>query len=608
MAFVPTQLPQSRQPSAPELRLDRIDGGVSYKYIESQLNNNQSPYMLNMTADDKGALVKRLGRAYVWETSLGASGILSAFDKLYKNKKVFHHSTKLYTQVDSDAPVEIMSGLTASKGVFFVMGDILYYLNGAEFVQWNGTTATAVTGYIPTIAVSTPPAGGGTSLEDFNLIQPYFKQAFSGNGTSVNYQLAVTGLDAAAITASIDGGITFDKVETTHFTVNRTTGVITWLIAPAEGTNNVYIQAAKTVSGNADKIKKCKYAILYGGANDTRVFIAGSDSNTYFYSGLEDATYWPENNFNRLGSDFEKISGFAVQYDTLITFKDRSIYSTLYTLNNGVASFPTKPINSQIGCDMPGTIQLIDNSPVFCNTYAGVHILLSSQIRDERNVRPLSGNINGSYLREGLLDESNLATAISVDNDGKYIICVGGKAWAWDYQLTPYQGAEDTLAWFPWTAINANTWLTVDRELYYGDRSIGHLVKFERSYRDFGNAINAVWRSKKWDFNLPDWLKTVTEIRFATRSDTYTKISIKYFDDNGEHIDTEQPQVSTFSWAIFSWDTFNWQVINFAKTIRRKPKLKKIGYFQIEFSNNEAGHNLSILNLIISYILARKVK
>jgi hypothetical protein len=135
-----------------------------------------------------------------------------------------------------------------------------------------------------------------------------------------------------------------------------------------------------------------------------------------------------------------------------------------------------------------------------------------------------------------------------------------------------------------------------------------NIVRRFENYKDFGQPINAVWRSKKYDFGIPDYLKTISEIWFGVRSDTYTKASIKYYTDNGELIDSQSVVISNFKWDTFSWDLFSWQVINYAKTIRKKPKLKKVVYFQIEFSNNVAGSNLSILNLIIKYIINRKVK
>jgi hypothetical protein len=76
---------------------------------------------------------------------------------------------------------------------------------------------------------------------------------------------------------------------------------------------------------------------------------------------------------------------------------------------------------------MTGSIQIIDNNVVFGNTETGLYILVSTVVKDERVVRPISGNINGTTLRPGLLSllKSDLQNASSLDDGGKYWLCVG---------------------------------------------------------------------------------------------------------------------------------------------------------------------------------------
>lgn len=603
-------------PDIPQLVLGRIDGGVSYKYNEMQLNNNQSPYMTDLNADDNGALTKRGGQEVVEEFASAPIHAIIYYDSVW----VVAHSTKL-SKYDpaTDTETELLSGLANAKGVFFVMNGILYYLNGTDYIQYNGTMAAAVVGYIPTLATAVPPAGGGTVYEDVNYLQPAFKTSFSPTGSASTFQLPLTNLDATTVTATY-GGAT--KTEGTHFTVDHTTGIVNTaggtspLGALAAGVDTFVVTAYKTVSGYADRIKNCKYATLYGQGNDLRAFICGDSSykNRWYRSGSNDPTYFPENGFNAVGSDKEALTGFGIVYDTLINVKERSLHYTKYTTDDsGNVSFPTKMLNATIGCDMPYTIQLIDNNLVFCNTYLGAHILLSSDVPDERNVKPISSNINGSQNREGLLDEddADLVLATSYDFEGKYYLCVGNKAWVWDYRLTPYNGNDEVLAWFYYTNINANCWYDQDRVLYYGDRTTANLVKMIGSFQDFGAAIYGVWRSKLFDFDLPNWLKTVNEMWFTTRANANSTVSVIYYDDSGTTVGSVTlPRSSTggFDWSFFSWDSFTWAVRRYAHVIKLKPKLKKIKYFQVEFSNNELDQNLSLLNLTINFYPVKRVK
>ena len=612
-------------PSFPqqELRLGAdsnllLDGGLNLKYDPTQLRDNQSPYMVNMTADDRGTLSKRDGQAYVYTSSLGAGSVNGSYERLYNGFKVFAWGTNLYKQSGTSAPVSIMSGLVNSKGTFFAFNGKLYYLNGTDYVVIDSPlTAANVTPYVPTLTISTPPAGGGTTFEQFNLLGAGFKTSFSGNGSSTVYQLPLTVLDATAVTATVNS---VAKAETTDFTVNRTTGAITWISAPANGTNNVVITAYKTVSGNANRIKNCKYGIDYGGDNDTRVFWWGNSNfkNRVIRSGLLDPTYAPENEYSNVGSSSESVIACAKHYGNLVYLKERSLYFTTYSppVTGSGASFPLYLLNSAIGCDMAGSVQIIDNNVVFGNSELGMFIIVSTQLKEERNVKPISGNINGSPGRPGLLDLANadLQAATSVDFDGKYWICVGNVAYVWDYRLSPFVNSgdvaadEERLSWFPHTNINAACWLQYERALYYGDRTIGQFVTFQSNYNDFGAPINGVWRSKRWAFNLPDWLKTVSRIWFTAKAGGFSTFTIKYISENGETIDQEDINISSFNWSHATWNTWTWQVNEYPPPTQLKPKLKKIVYFQVHFENNVLNQNLSLMSLVIQYMAVKKVK
>src|SRR5690242_3037400 len=419
--YRPQMLPVPPAHPKNELRLDTIDGGLSLKYDPTQLRDNQSPLMQNMTADDRGTLNKRDGQDYVYDTSLGSGTVNGAYGRLFNAFRVFAWGTNLYKQSGTSAPTSIKSGLANSKGSFLAFNDKLSYINGTDCIVIDSSLAAAdVAPYVPTLLVSTTPAGGGTAFEQFNLLGAGFKTSFSGDGASTLYQLPLTGLDVTEVTLTVDG---VAKTEDTEFTVDRTAGTIDFSAgsapngAPTTGTNNVIITAYKTASGNANRIKNCKYAIDYGGDNDTRVFWWGNTNykNRVFRSGLLDPTYAPENEYSDVGSSSESVIACAKHYDKLVYLKERSIAFTAYSnpVTQGFwgagelgASFPLYWINGAVGCDMPNSVQIIDNNVVFGNSELGLFIIVNVSVRDERNVKPISGNINGSVIRPGLLSNT----------------------------------------------------------------------------------------------------------------------------------------------------------------------------------------------------------
>ena len=91
------------------------------------------------------------------------------------------------------------------------------------------------------------------------------------------------GLDATAVKVEVlnSSGVWIEKTLTTDYTVDRTNGIINFTsapgVSPVTGEDNVRITAYRTVSGYADRIKKCTTGILYGvnGAMD-RLFLTGN--------------------------------------------------------------------------------------------------------------------------------------------------------------------------------------------------------------------------------------------------------------------------------------------------------------------------------------------
>jgi hypothetical protein len=188
------------------LRLEPFRG-IDVSGTSTQIDDHQSPDMLNMNIDERGSLNKRTGYERVYPTSLGVGKI----NGIYEYKKsdgtsefLIAHTTKLYKQSGNSQPVQIYSGLANTAVQFFTMNYKCYILDGVSFLEYNGTTVAAPTAYIPTIQISKSPAGGGTTNEDFNLIGNKFKDSFSGDGTATTFQLSLIGLDSTPVTAVIN--------------------------------------------------------------------------------------------------------------------------------------------------------------------------------------------------------------------------------------------------------------------------------------------------------------------------------------------------------------------------------------------------------------------
>jgi hypothetical protein len=634
----------SRQNIAPEQpREFMVDitafAGLNIGVTSTQIDDNQSPDMLNLLPDDRGALDKRPGwKRQSQNLGTGMVNGMSEFRKAGDDTKyVVAWDTDLYTFDETTGTIDtpaIYSSLTDTKihkDGFLNYKEKLWIINGNEYIYYDGTTVGTVESiaYIPTISVGTIPNGfdeGDTSTgirsEYKNLLSPGFIQEFLGDGADVTYQLFYTNLDATTVTITVGGTpYTEGGGGATGFTVNRTTGVVTFNAAP--GTDaDVIITAYKTVSGDADKIKKCRFFATFGGANSVTVFAAGNPDfpNTDFRSDLLDPSFFPENGFDEIGQDNDPITGYGKQDDKLIIFKEKSIFERSFSINEttGNPTYSTNSINSFHGCIAEESILLIQNNPAFIDRRGVYWLTRENEISGRRRVDLLSDNINTNSNSissvEGILDIGNLEEYIATEYNKQYWICKpdDGIVWVWDYEYSQVP------EWFKLDNIEASCFLEINGELWFGSNTKGELYKFKLltdadvHSDDDGTtetAIEARWRSKIFDFTLYTNLKKVKEVYVSLKPNVAGGFIIKTRHDRNTTFRTKRTisfGSMTYSTIVYSKFTYGGTI--FPRKFRTRVKAKKIAYFQYELSNDETYENIGLLTTSVKFIKQRGVK
>lgn len=353
--------------------------------------------------------------------------------------------------------------------MFINFNGLLYYFmptsedfDGAIY-EYDGTTWGDAKKYIPEHIINRSPDGTtsvGDVIDNFSLITGEFHEEFDSDGSSTQYHLSETDLDEDYTPRAIvdEEEWTYDPNLATNktFKIDFATGIVTFKPAPSQpqGTNNVDIYVSKTIDGNMAKVVNNKFWSAYGGNNNSRLFVAGSGDSMYRYSTPEEADglYFDEASWEIVGNSADDITGFGKQYNVLIVFKPQEIYSVTYYIQSssttteesqyGLGAFKSQLVNDKMGCDVPDSIQLINNQLTWASTINGVCTLVSTNIIDERNVRQISRNIErtNNLGVVGLLDWEDLKNAHSVDYDGKYILAneTSGYVYVWDYAISPY--------------------------------------------------------------------------------------------------------------------------------------------------------------------------
>lgn len=616
--FRPTTFRVPPQPKSEIISIHKFRG-INQNATPTQIHDAESPDMLNRVLDSKEATDTRFGYARIYADPISVSPINGLFQfKKQDGTKFFfiHQGTNLYTQAGSAQPVSIYTGLANAKSKFFTFGNYCYIFDGTNLVRTDGvTTIDVVTiAYVPTLTLGRAPTGGGTTNENFNLLGAGFYDSFTTPGGVTTFQMSVTNLDATPPMTAVVNGVA--KVEGTDFTVNRTTGLVTFSVAPAVGTaNNVPIKAYKTPTGYANRIKNCTGFEIYGGTNDTRVFCFGNPlyPNTLRRCDLNNPLFWPELAYNLIGSDAGIIKGMKKQYSSAIIVKeptpnDTTAWKMDYTIDSlGAVTFPTIPLNSRFACQAAETYLLIENTPIFVSPNGAVRID-GTQVSDQRDIVRISDDINLS-----LLAETNLQNAIAVDFDKKYIINVNNKCYVMDYRITyPDDGYKSP--WLIWDNIPASCFLEIDSYLYFGSNVTGLVYRFNKAtdanmYSDDGTAINDYWKGKIFSFNDDEHLKTVEKIFVSLKPASNTSVDLYYASDRGG----TSALVVTSRNDLFDWNAFNFENLSFVMSgfpqeIPSKVKAKKVIYFQPILANPRLNESMGILSVGFKVQTGREAK
>ena len=430
------------------------------------------------------------------------------------------------------------------------------------------------------------------------------------------YHLPVSGTGLSVTKVVVDGVV---KTVTTDYTVDTANGIVTFLSPPTcyypEINNTVQITYSLANSTAYNNIMDCVYAEVYGGTGSLCVVMAGSltQPNAYFWNGQTDIamdpTYFPMTQYQLAGDGVDPITGFGKQQGYLIILKEGSVGRT--SLNTETVEgrltidLPYTAINAKIGCDLPYTIQLIENNLTWCNTQQGVHFLANTSSAYENNVICISQKVNDSAdtWTSGLLNDIRLASVVtSHDDDKRYWVVADGHAWLWDYYISNYKDP----SWFYFDNINGQAFIQEHDDIWHFDGQ-SRLTHFDRCYYDYypddeSGAIDKVFRFATQYFGTYDNLKTVNSVIINTRPDTNTVIDLKYITDC-ETRDDLTP-LRNMAWILVPRN-LTYRILRgsgFAHVFRRKPHCRRVHYFTMRLENNQPLMDLSVVSAQIYYI------
>jgi hypothetical protein len=584
----------------------------------------RSPDMLNCILDDEGTPEMRPGYERVYADSLGPGPILG-IHRWSGDVRLIHHGTKLYLCSGIAEPQLFYTGLSGLRhSISFTLSTKLCIIDGTKFLVFNGTTIedAQTNAYVPLFLQGTPPLGGGTRVEDLNLLSPSWRQKFSTVSGTTTYTLWRP-VDTLGQPMALDAieNVWLNGVLTTAYTVNLATGVLTLNANPGAGTNNLEVQPRKVGATDPTRILKCTTAAVYGGPSDSKIFLTGNPDYPHIdwwtglpLTGVYDPTYWPDTNFDRVGGDNDFVVGYAVQHDKMIVFKRESIFVRSWELTEDafgrtIMQFPAVNLNAGRGAYDADSIQIINNNPYFLSD-DGVYEVVSTTVRDERNVEPVSSLVPS-------LKASGHGTSIDFENR-YYLALEGGVVWVCDYRRQVLDEAAQKYqpVWYRWDNMPVNVWCSDGENLLFGSSEEGLIYRIKNPkvdkfpYNDEGQLIKAHFDSIFTTFDRDDMTKLVQSLFINQKMWSRAEIDVEYFTEEGMSGVIHTERIVLMDFIDIDFGEFSFLTSRFAKTFKvRVDDARNIQRFKLRLSSADKINRLfGFSSIAISYQTLSEVR
>ena len=355
---------------------------------------------------------------------------------------------------------------------------------------------------------------------------PYRKNTFVADGESTVYYLDAKGIDNVSPVVKVNDTI---LTPTTDYTWDIQDGKVTFVNAPTapltDGQANVEITFQKTVSGYADRIKKCTILEVF----DNRVFFSGNQDypNTVWHSSLNDPSYCSDLDYYNEGLDLSPVKSMVAGNNALWVFKEPSQANTTVFYHNPV-------VDSEYGKIYPSTHSSISTGCIATGINFNDDIVFFS----DRGMEAINGDITteqvlahrSSLIDSKLLNETNYKNLLLEEWEGYLLIIIDNKVYLADSRKMFTNETHPEYEFFYWELSKSVTCTQVkDGVLYLGTSDGIYTLTNNQNTRE----ISAYWTTPEDEFKYPQYQKTTnkrgcvidmsgTEVNVSVRTDNST--------------------------------------------------------------------------------------
>ena len=494
-------------------------------------------------------------------------------------------------------------GLTGAAGEvvkIFPFGDRVYVMAPTAFlsiqVTGTGVQVSSEVPYVPIVITGADPMGGGTALENINLLSSQRKILYSCDGEATKYVLPKEA--TAVLSAATDSG-------DLEFTFDPDSHSITFTAPPEEGVTNLtvtYDTDPTTAAAARKQVTDMPYWESYNGATDTRLFFYGDGSNVTLYtdvpqSGKADPLYVPA--MNEITVDFSgsPITGMIRHYNKLMVYKPDGAHAITYepvTLPGGsvVAGFYLRTINKTTGNDAPGQVQLVNNYPrTICAGSLYEWRVSSYSAGDERYAKRISDPVARSLASA---DPSKIITCDDNSTHTNYIFLgdSNGTILVHRYNLDVWSLFRSPLA----VGVKQAT-VCENNLVFRTDFGIFFLDPAARYDTDGPSVhgIPATWESGYMDFGENYRRKFTSFLWFAVKPESYSAFTITAASDRKSNYAEKSIRSELFDYSKINYGKWSYDASSAIRTRRIKLKVKKAIFYKLIIKVTEPGAKATVL-------------
>lgn len=463
-------------------------------FTDENVSETRSPDALNMWKNYK-TLGKKIETRPDIELQLTMSNtIFGLFFYTISNVDhlIIHSGTSLF---DYNPNTKVLTtikatGMNPAKSVGFIYNNILFIKDGLNYLEYNGSVCKDVEGTIPNVAIHNMNSNSTKMIQEANLITDYCYEEYLPDGTKTEFPLSQK--EVSNVTVWDISGVNEVQI-TTGFTVDTTTGLVTFDKAPEKSADkaSIKIKYSKTSDGR-NIINKCKLACIF----DNRVFFSGNQDypNMLVWCGLNDPRYVGTSSYATQGTSVSQIKALVPGNNALWVFKEPSqenttIFYTVPTelydgkLEQTVKTYASSHSSITTGCQATG-INFNDDIVFF----------------SDRGMEGISGSITteqvlghrSTLVDRKLLNEENYKNMELVEWEGYLLVIIDNKIYLADSKQKVRNDDHVEYEWFYWEMSKKIKTATVHNDILYLC-SEEDFVRNELGYKKYTDGTNIYW-------------------------------------------------------------------------------------------------------------------